>query len=169
MNLRKGNFLPSSIEDSGLSLSGAALTDLLEAVVSRGSLLTLRAKGFSMSPFIKDGDMVTLSPLNRALPRMGDVVAYIHPAIKRVFIHRVVRKNGDSYLMKGDNSLEVDGPVRAAKILGLVKRVDRGNRRILLGFGPERQLIAFLSRKNLLLSLLHPAPKIISPFARKSR
>jgi hypothetical protein len=91
-----------------------------------------------MSPFIKDGDMVTLSPLNRALPRMGDVVAYIHPAIKRVFIHRVVRKKDDSYIIKGDNSLEGDGPVLAAKILGLVTRVDRDGKRITLGLGPER-------------------------------
>ena len=156
-------------EDSGVSLSGAALTDLLQAVVSRGSLFTLQAKGFSMSPFIRDGDVVTISPLHGASPGVGDVVAFIHPTIKRVFIHRVVRKKGDSYILKGDNSPEGDGPIRAAKILGLVTRAVRGNRRILLGLGPERLLIAFLSRKNLLLSLLHPAPKIMNPFARKSR
>lgn len=166
MNLLKDKPNPSIIEDSGLSLSGAALTDLLQAVVSRGSLFTLQAKGFSMSPFIKDGDMVTLSPLNRAFPRMGDVVAYIHPAIKRVFIHRVVRKKGDSYIMKGDNSLEGDGPVLAAKILGLVTRVDRDGKRITLGLGPERFLIALLARKNLFLPLFLPARRIINLFAK---
>ena len=169
MNLRKGKLIPSIAEDSGVSLSGTALTDLLQAVVSRGSLFTLQAKGFSMSPFIRDGDIVTISPLHGTSPGVGDVVAFIHPAIKRVFIHRVVRKQGDLYIIKGDNSLEGDGPVLAAKILGFVTRVDRGNRRILLGLGPERQLIAFLSRKNFLLSLLHPAPKMINPFARKTR
>jgi len=169
LNLRKGKLIPSITEDSGVSLSGTALADLLQAVVSHGSLLTLQAKGFSMSPFIRDGDVVTISPLHGTSPGIGDVVAFIHPSMKRVFIHRVVRKRGDSYILKGDNSLEGDGPVHAAKILGLVTRVDRGNKRILLGLGPERQLIAFLSRKNLLLSLLHPAPKMISPFARKSR
>ena len=169
MNLRKGKPISSIAEDSWVSLSGAALTELLQAVVSRGSLFTLQAKGFSMSPFIRDGDVLTISPLHGTSPGVGDVVAFIHPSIKRVFIHRVVRKRGDSYIMKGDNSLEGDSPVRAAKILGLVTNVVRGNKRILLGLGPERQLIAFLSRKNLLLSLLHPAPKMTSPFARKSR
>lgn len=166
MNLRKDKPNPPITEDSGLSLSGAALTDLLEAVVSRGSFLTLQAKGSSMSPFIKDGDMVTLSPMNGALPRMGDVVAYIHPAIKRVFIHRVVRKKGDSYIMKGDNSLEVDGPVLAAKILGLVTRVDRDGKRITLGLGPERFVIALLASRNLFLPLFRPARRVINLFAR---
>ncbi len=169
MNLREGKPISSITEDTGVSLSGAALTDLLQAVVSRGSLFTLQAKGFSMSPLIRDGDVVTISPLHGTSPRVGDVVAFIHPEIKRVFIHRVVRKIGDSYMMKGDNSPDGDGPVLKAKMLGLVTRVDRDKKRITLGLGPERYLIAFLSRKNLLLSLLHPAPKMINLFARKTR
>jgi signal peptidase I len=166
LNFRKGRPIPSTTEDSGLSLSGAALTDLLQAVVSRGSLFTLQAKGFSMSPFIRDGDVVTLSPLHETSPGIGDVVAFIHPAIKRIFIHRVIRKKGDSYIIKGDNSLEGDGPILVNKILGLVTRVDRGDKRILLGLGPERFLIALLARKNLFLPLFHPARRIINLFSR---
>jgi hypothetical protein len=119
-----------------------------------------------MSPFIKDGDVVTICPLHGTSPGVGDVVAFIHPAIKRVFIHRVLRKKGDSYIIKGDNSLEGDGPVLATKILGLVTRVDRGNRRILLGLGPERFLIALLARRNLFLPLFLPARRIINLFAK---
>jgi signal peptidase I len=116
-----------------------------------------------MSPFIREGDVVTISPLHGALPGVGDVVAFIHPAIKRAFIHRIIGKKGDSYIMKGDNSLEMDGPVPEANILGLVKRVDRDDKRITLGLGLERYLIAFLTRRNLLRSLITPLQRIIHP------
>ena len=167
LNFQKDKPILSIQEECGVSLSGAALTDLLQAVVSRGSLFTLQAKGFSMFPFIRDGDEVTISPLHGASLRVADVVAFIHPAIKRVFIHRVVGKKGDSYIIKGDNSLEMDGPVPTANILGLVKRLDRDHKRITLGLGPERFLIALLSRKNLLLHLLLPVWRYTRPFTRR--
>ncbi len=166
LNFQKDRPILSVQDDCGVSLSGAALADLLEAVVSRGSFFTLQAKGWSMSPFIRDGDVLTISPLHGALPEVGDVVAFIHPAIKRVFIHRVVGKKGDSCIMKGDNSLEMDGPVPAVNILGLVKRVDRDGKRITLGLGPERFFIALLARRNLFLLLFRPAWRVVNLFGR---
>jgi hypothetical protein len=41
-----------------------------------------------------------------------------------------------------------------------VKRVERNDRRVLLGFGPERFLLAFLSRMGLMVPLVQITLKI---------
>jgi hypothetical protein len=121
-----------------------------------------------MSPFVKDGDVVTVSPLPKAVPRLGDVVAFVHPQTKRLVIHRVVRKMGDSYLMRGDNALAADGLIPKSCILGRVTRLERGNRRVYLGLGPERLLIALVSPRGPLSSLLLPVWRLVRPLFKRS-
>lgn len=99
-----------------------------------------------MSPFIKDGDVITVSPLLDTSLRIGDVVAFIHPKMKKIVIHRTVGKRGDSLLVKGDNTSDVDGFLPKAKILGYVNTVERDGKAVYLGLGPDRALIALLSR-----------------------
>lgn len=53
------------IKEGGLSLSGKNLAELIQAVIAKGNPFRLKVKGFSMSPFIKDGDTITISPLSR--------------------------------------------------------------------------------------------------------
>jgi len=55
-------------KEAELSISGSTLIELLEAVLSQEASFRFQAKGLSMSPFIKDGDMVTVSPLPPASP-----------------------------------------------------------------------------------------------------
>jgi hypothetical protein len=68
----------------------------------------------------------------------------------------VVGKWADSYLLKGDNLPESDGMVPQANILGHVKRVERGSKKVVFGLGPEKVLIAFLTRRRYLTPLLFP-------------
>lgn len=149
-----------------LSLSGPELTELLRAVLDKGVPFRFRAKGFSMSPFIKDADIVTISPLSRASPGLGDMVAFIHPGTKRLVIHRVVGKSSESYMIRGDNMLQEDGPVTKADIIGRVTRIERHGRKILLGLGPEKFLIVFLTRSGLFLRFLLPMWRIVRPIFR---
>ena len=137
-----------------LSLPGPALVKLLRAVLDKGALFRFQAKGFSMSPFIEDGDVLTLSPLAGASPRRGDVVAFRRPQRGKLVIHRVVEKRGTSYLIRGDNSPKGDGLVPKANILGYVTKVERDGKKVFLGLGPERFLIAFLLRRGLCFRLL---------------
>jgi hypothetical protein len=65
------------VKGSELSLSGPALVKLLRAVLDKGAPVRFSAKGFSMSPFIKNEDVVTLSPLQDASPSVGDVIAFL--------------------------------------------------------------------------------------------
>ena len=105
-----------------------------------------------MSPFIKDGDDITLFPLNGISPGLGDVVAFIHKGNGMPFIHRVVGKKGNTYLLKGDNATETDGLISESDILGCVRMVERRGLRVFFGLGPERFLIAYLNRRGILLS-----------------
>jgi phage repressor protein C with HTH and peptisase S24 domain len=131
-----------------LPLSGESLTELMREVLARGRLFRFRAKGSSMSPFIKDGDVVTVRPLGGSPPRTGDIVAFLHPATGRAAVHRVVRKTSGLFSLKGDNVLDGDGTLSLGQILGTVCRVERAGENVRLGRG--RALIASLSRSGLL-------------------
>jgi hypothetical protein len=143
-------------KDKALPLSGPALKELLASVLAKGLPFRFKARGFSMSPFIKDGDVLTVSPLDNVLPRIGDVVIFIHPVNQNVVVHRVVAKRGNSYLVKGDNSPGLGTPLPRENVLGRLDRLERNGKRALLGLGPERLLIAFLTRGVFLHRILIP-------------
>jgi signal peptidase I len=150
-----------------ISLSGPALIELLRAVMDKGLPFRFRAKGVSMSPFIKDGDVITVSPLFGALPRRGDVVAYTHPQTQRLVVHRIVAKKGDYFIVKGDNTSNTDDLILKANILGHVTRVKRNGKKIIIGLGPERFLIALLTRRGLLFPLLYPLKQVVGSIIRR--
>jgi len=116
-----------------------------------------------MYPFIKDGDVITVSPLGKASPRVGDVVAFTQREIEKLVIHRVIRTEPNSYFMKGDDTGAGDGPVPAANVLGLVTRVERGRKRVIIGLGPERFFIALLARKDLMIPIVRVALILLRP------
>ena len=142
------------------------LPELVKEVLGKGVECRLQVKGYSMSPFIKDSDVVTISPMSDSSPGFGDVIAFIHPGTEKLIIHRVVWKSRDAYLLKGESALEPDGLIKKENILGLVTKVERKGKRIFLGLGPERFLIALLTRTNLLLPVLRPLWRILRPIAR---
>jgi signal peptidase I len=133
-----------------LSLSGPVLIELLRAVLDKGKPFRFRAKGVSMTPFVKDGDVITVSPFSGASPRMGDVVAFIRTATGKLVVHRMVGKSGDSFLIKGDNVDHEGERVPEKNVLGRVVFVERNGQRVRLGLGVERFVIAFLNQRGLL-------------------
>lgn len=147
-------------------IAGEVLPELVKDILGKGVECRLQAKGYSMSPFIKDGDMITISPVPGSLPRFGDVIAFIHPKTEKLLVHRVVWKSGDACLVKGENALEPDGLIKKENVLGLVTKVERKGKRIFLGLGPERFLIVFLTRTNLLLPILRPVWRVFRPVVR---
>lgn len=150
-----------------LALSGPVLSELLKAVLEKELPFRFRANGYSMSPFIKDGDVVTVSPLFGAMPKIGDVIAFHPSETKKLVIHRVVGKKDDSCILRGDSALEPDGMVPLANILGRITRVERSGKKIILGLGPERRLIAFLTPHRFLFPLMVPIWRIVRPLIRR--
>ncbi|MHB8094429.1 MAG: S24/S26 family peptidase [Candidatus Aminicenantales bacterium] len=132
-----------------LPLSSDSLLVLLQGVLSRGVPFRFQAKGFSMSPLIRDGDVLTVSPINDGRIRLGDIVAFVSPANGKLAVHRVVGIENGQLEIKGDNVDERDGFIPEKKILGVVTSAERRGRKIRLGLGAERSMIAFLSSRGL--------------------
>jgi hypothetical protein len=129
-----------------------------------------------MSPFIKDGDVITIAPVqpsNRnphaptpsSLPPeeapelrncgIGQVVAFVNPVNERLVVHRIIGRHESRFLIQGDNLAgAVADMIHRDDILGRVVRIERGRKRVWLGLGPERYAIAVLSRVGLLLPIL---------------
>lgn len=139
---------------------------LLSDVLANGSQCRFRAIGHSMYPFINDGDVIIISPLLSS-PRIGDVVAFINPETGRLAIHRVIRKKGDTYLIKGDNISEAYDIVQKENILGFVTKIERNGKKFSVGLGPAKVLIAFLTRKSLLNRIrMSPLSFLLIPVRR---
>lgn len=151
---RKPDTQTSPDEEKVLSISGSALVNLFQAVQEKGARFRFQAKGFSMSPFIKSGDVVTVYPLTEYTPVVGDVVVFTNQRAGKLIVHRLVEERSDNYLVKGDNTPGMDSPVRKSDIRGCVRRVERNGNKILLGLGPEKYVIALMSRTGVLSPLL---------------
>jgi len=151
-----------------LSITGPALVELLRAVLAKGASFRFQARGFSMSPFIRDGDIVTLFSITGARLCLGDIVAFVRSDTERLVIHRVVGKKGYAFSIMGDYSHTTDGLVSNRNILGRVVKVERNGEMISFGLGRERILIAFLTRNGLFLRFMLPAWRLIYPIVRKS-
>ena len=147
-------------------LSGTAFVTLLRAVLEKGVAFRFQATGFSMSPFIRNGDVLTVSPLS-GRPRLGDVVAFVKQETGGLAIHRVVATSAEGCLIKGDNSSRDDGYVPEANILGRIAKVERNGKKILLGLGPERYVIGVLARKGLLMPSLSSVPRPLKTLLRR--
>ncbi len=150
----------SSSDDAGeqyvsnggeLSLSNLGQKELLLAMAEKGAALRTTARGFSMQPFIRDKDILTITPLKNQPPSVGDVVAFTQPATGRLVIHRIIGRTSKGWIIKGDNCFEPDGVVPDEKIIGRVSRIERGTEDVKLALGRLRSFIAILSRGNALL------------------
>jgi hypothetical protein len=150
-------------QDTEISLSGTALVELMTAVLEKGRPFRFLAKGFSMVPFIKDGDVITVAPFLGRKPRIGEAVAFINPKGRNLAVHRIIGKRDSMCILQGDNVPERDGMVPSNMILGYVQRVERQGRTVNLGMGPERRLIAYLNRKGWLFPLRYAAWKLLMP------
>jgi len=146
------------------AVSGAGFAVLMAAVLEKGVPFRFTAPGHSMTPFIRDGDVITVAP---GRIRFGDMVAFVSPHSGKLTVHRVVRISRDGYLIKGDNTLEPDGTVPRTSLLGRVVGVEHQSRRVGLGLGIERVAIAFLSRRGWLIPVIGATWRVMRPVARK--
>ena len=143
------------IEGGELSLSGKALLELMAAVLAKGCDFRFQARGWSMTPFIHDGDILCVSPFREKHPGVGEVVAYIQPACEKLVVHRLVRRQENDWLILGDNTPEETVErIPSVNLIGRVTRIERDGKKVWLGLGPERYLIALFSRTGILLPVL---------------
>jgi hypothetical protein len=128
-----GSPTPRVASGSGLPISGASLAGLMGAVLEKGKPFRFEARGESMHPAIRDGDILTVAPPAGREPRTGDIVAFVHSGTGGVLVHRVIRTRAGRYVLKGDNALGADPEVGQDAILGRVVGLERDGRPRRLG------------------------------------
>ena len=139
--------------DADLALSNAGQLELLRAFVQRGAALRTSVRGASMSPFIRDRDVLTVAPLEARGPRVGDVVAVALGRPERLFIHRVVACRPGGWLIRGDACRHADGVAAPADVVGRVVAAERRGRAVRLGIRSGvggGAIVALLSRGDVL-------------------
>ncbi len=125
------------------SLSGpfCLFTDVTIGLLRQGYGVRFYAKGWSMHPTIRDGELITVEPVIPSQVKRRDIL--LHYNGRRVIAHRVVRMAkrmsllnpqtaaiDASFVLRGDASSTCDGPVDADQILGKVVTVERNGRLI---------------------------------------
>lgn len=128
----------------GHTVSSRVFAELLKEVTARGAAFRMCAKGMSMYPFIRNGDVVTL--VRPKTIKVGDVVAFAHPKDGRLIVHRVTARSGCLLTLKGDFTWTADGRLDEKEILGAVIKVERNGRVIRPAPRLVRKLLALLSR-----------------------
>lgn len=118
--------LRSTLIAAALMALGAVAWLLFAPTRLGGSTDYVSTHGDSMAPRFRTGDLALLRPAGRY--RVGDVAAYRSSLLHTVVLHRIVAREGDRYVFKGDNNDFLD-PVRprgTALVGRLWLRVPRG-------------------------------------------
>jgi len=110
----------NSTKNSRMRINPREFLGIAEEVLARGNPFSFRALGSSMSPFIKDGDSVTLLRDKKA--GVGDVVLF-KTEEGRLYLHRIVKEVESGIMTRGDASLGEDGLTPRRNILGKVVKV----------------------------------------------
>lgn len=156
-----------SLPGAELSLSGPALTELLQAVMARGAPFRFRARGCSMHPFIKDGDVITVAPLAERAPGVGDIVAF-RPDAQRLVVHRIVAVRGNAYDIQGDSLRLADENVPRDRIIGRVVRAERNGKPVRFVTGAPARIVALLTRSGIFSAVIVPLWWRVRFLVRKS-
>jgi signal peptidase len=111
-----------------LDPSDRAFVEVVSEVLGRGHSVRFRAKGTSMTPTIREGEVITVVPVQPNGIRRGEIILY--RSERGVFGHRVVRvtrgRAGSVVLLpRGDACQTCDEPVEESAVLGRIVAVER--------------------------------------------
>ncbi len=119
--------------------------------------------GNSMRPTIKEGDTLSVAPVDAASFQPGDVIVFTAGKNKHVVTHRIVSVREKGLVTKGDNNLSTDKKVVPFnRVVGLVEYVDRGAvlRRVKGGRGGRTTAVLIAAKLRIMkgtLKLIKPA------------
>jgi len=133
--------------------------EFVRPMLEQGLSVRFEARGCSMSPAIRDGEIVEVKPVNLGDLRKNDIVLAKTDSGFR--LHRIMMLDSDRdlYVTRGDCGQENDPPVRGAQILGLAwaKEVRIGHRMVRATFRRGQILRSAARAQYLLLKLLRIA------------
>ena len=125
----------------------------LTADVLRGfGSARIRVQGSSMLPSLRPGDEVDLqsTPFDEIAP--GNIIAYRRE--NRLFVHRVIGRNLQQLITRGDTLPQADAPVTESEFLGVVTSVFRKGEKVdQRNSFPQRAAAALFRRSRLCAAL----------------
>ena len=121
-------------------------TELAAEILTRFGSIRIRVQGSSMLPSIRPGDEIELRQASSHEIEIGDVVAYRRD--DRIFVHRVIEKNCQELVTRGDTLPQPDAPVSKSELLGVASVVRRGSRDVSLENTLARRATASLFRSS---------------------
>ena len=152
-----------------IEINNPELIALMVDVLTQGKDFRFKATGGSMSPFIRNGDMLQISPLSDKKPGLGQVLAYHNPVTGSLIIHRLVGSSATYMLFRGDSyARNMQEKVSNEDLIGLVTAIEKTSKVSHFSLGIERIPIALLSRYNLLFPIIRILHKIKSFLQVKS-
>jgi signal peptidase I len=111
-----------------IACDSATFAELGTTILALGKSLRFRARGYSMHPLVRDGDLLTIEPVDVRSLQRGDLVFFRNPQ-GEVVVHRMVRRTGQgdslSFEVKGDGLPAPDGLVPGKEIFGRVTSIER--------------------------------------------
>ncbi len=115
-----------------LSLAPPDFAELAAQILGSGHALRFQARGGSMHPFIRDGDVIEVEPVEASQIGLGDVIFCRVPG-DRLVAHRVIRVSGEdgqvALMTRGDSAARFDQIVYAEQVLGRVVAIERRGKR----------------------------------------
>lgn len=119
-----------------MTIENDILIPEIARLLSEGKEVRFTPAGVSMRPFIEGGrDSVILTQLSRA-PRVGDIVlaqAETPCGRSTYVLHRLIRIEGEQYVLQGDGNLTGEERCASGDIIGVVVRIEApsGRRKLL--------------------------------------
>ena len=146
-----------------LNLKREDFTSIAQEVLGRGRILRFKAKGGSMSPFIRNGDVVEVVPAKGKI-NLGDIILY-RSSYGNPVVHRVIQRNKESIITKGDSVPSSDHSVLFKHVLGRVVSVEKNGWCIRLDRPMVRLFNILLALISPFSSLIYPSLKFIKPLS----
>jgi len=102
---------------------------LRKEIISQGRSVKILASGYSMFPFLRKGDLLTVEPVPMKTIKRGDVVVF--ESEEKWIAHRVIkiRSNPESleFLLRGDTCIAFDPLVNEGNYIGFIQVYSRKN------------------------------------------
>jgi hypothetical protein len=106
---------------------------VVQSLIDEGFSVRFRASGRSMLPALRDGECLIVAPARAADVVVGDIVlcdTRRGPVAHRVFSVERLADGQRRFNLRGDASVEGDGPVGAPQVRGRIVSVERDGRRV---------------------------------------
>jgi signal peptidase len=100
---------------------------LRKEIIRQGQSVQIIASGYSMFPFLRKGDLLTVEPVSMDKIKRGDVVVF--ESEEKWIAHRVIKirsnAEGLEFLLRGDTCIEFDPVVNVRNYIGHISSCER--------------------------------------------